>query len=113
MPVIYARIVLTPEQQASGQRKLAARRAAEGRAPAAMATPHRLGQTAAGETAPLSASSCLIHVRDADAVWSALTGLGVTTLEAVEDHGERGAGIRRFLVADPDGNQIRIVSPIP
>lgn len=49
-------------------------------------------------------------VNSADAVHAAYVEAGVTILEAPND---KPWGSREFLVADPDGNVLRIASPLP
>ena len=50
-----------------------------------------------------------IHVRNAAAVWKRLRSEHVTGLEPLQD---QEYGLREFVVTDPDGNRIRIGSPL-
>jgi catechol 2,3-dioxygenase-like lactoylglutathione lyase family enzyme len=51
-----------------------------------------------------------IHVRDAGILWKQLKSQGAPGLGPVED---QPYGLREFVVVDPDGNKIRVGSPIP
>jgi catechol 2,3-dioxygenase-like lactoylglutathione lyase family enzyme len=50
-----------------------------------------------------------IHVRDAGMLWKQLKSQGASGLGPVED---QPYGLREFVVVDPDGNKIRVGSPI-
>jgi uncharacterized glyoxalase superfamily protein PhnB len=51
-----------------------------------------------------------VLVPDAGRLWKQLKSQGAPGLGPVED---REHGLREFVVTDPDGNQIRVGSPIP
>jgi catechol 2,3-dioxygenase-like lactoylglutathione lyase family enzyme len=50
-----------------------------------------------------------VLVRDAGRLWKQLKSQEVAGLGPVEDHAH---GLREFVVIDPDGNRIRVGSPI-
>lgn len=60
---------------------------------------------AAGESPAL----VFIHVQDAAALWKQLMSEHVTGLEPLQD---QDYGLREFVITDPDGNRIRIGSPL-
>jgi catechol 2,3-dioxygenase-like lactoylglutathione lyase family enzyme len=51
-----------------------------------------------------------VLVPDAGRLWKQLKSQGVPGLGPVED---REHGLREFVVTDPDGNRIRVGSPVP
>jgi catechol 2,3-dioxygenase-like lactoylglutathione lyase family enzyme len=56
------------------------------------------------------AGEAFILVPDAGRLWKQLKSQGAAGLGPVED---RSHGLREFVVTDPDGNRIRVGSPIP
>ena len=50
-----------------------------------------------------------IHVQNAAAVWKRLRSEDVTGLEPLQD---QDYGLREFVITDPDGNRIRVGSPL-
>ncbi|UQU67521.1 hypothetical protein COUCH_15155 [Couchioplanes caeruleus] len=56
-----------------------------------------------------AAGQCLVLVTDASAVWKRLRG---DDIAGVGDIADREYGLRDFTLVDPDGNQVRIGSPI-
>jgi catechol 2,3-dioxygenase-like lactoylglutathione lyase family enzyme len=61
------------------------------------------------EDAPTPTSS-YIDARDAGRFWKQLRSAGVEGLGGVEDF---DYGMREFVITDPDGNRVRIGSPLP
>jgi hypothetical protein len=53
---------------------------------------------------------CFVHVSDAVKLWNQLRHLGV---DGVGPIAEQDYGLREFVLTDPDGNQVRIGSPLP
>jgi catechol 2,3-dioxygenase-like lactoylglutathione lyase family enzyme len=51
-----------------------------------------------------------VHVADARRLWKRLKSAGVARIGPVEDQPH---GLREFVATDPDGNRIRMGSPIP
>jgi catechol 2,3-dioxygenase-like lactoylglutathione lyase family enzyme len=51
-----------------------------------------------------------VHVADAGKLWKQLKSAAVAGIGPVEDQPH---GLREFVVTDPDGNRIRVGSPIP
>lgn len=62
-----------------------------------------------GEDSP-SRSQAFLHVSDAASLWKRLKSQEVAGLGPLED---QDYGLREFLVIDPDGNRIRVGSPLP
>ena len=58
----------------------------------------------------VSPSTCFIHVTDAAKLWKQLRDRGV---DGVGDPVDTDYGLREFTLSDPDGNQLRIGSPLP
>jgi catechol 2,3-dioxygenase-like lactoylglutathione lyase family enzyme len=56
-----------------------------------------------------SPTSAFIHVQNAAVLWKELKSNQVTGLEPLQD---QDYGLREFVIVDPDGNRIRIGSPI-
>jgi hypothetical protein len=52
---------------------------------------------------------CFVHVGDAMKLWKQLRLLGVDGVGLVV---EQDYGLREFVLTDPDGNQVRIGSPL-
>jgi catechol 2,3-dioxygenase-like lactoylglutathione lyase family enzyme len=65
--------------------------------------------TTSGEVAS-APGQAFMHVYDAGELWKQLQERGVAGIGPVED---RPTGLREFTVTDPDGNRIRVGSPIP
>ena len=57
-----------------------------------------------------AAGQAFVLVPDAGRLWKQLKSLGAPGLGPVED---REHGLREFVVTDPDGNRVRVGSPIP
>lgn len=55
-------------------------------------------------------STCFVHVADAMKMWKQLRDLGV---EGVGEIADQDYGLREFVLTDPDGNRVRIGSPLP
>jgi catechol 2,3-dioxygenase-like lactoylglutathione lyase family enzyme len=51
-----------------------------------------------------------VHVAEAGRLWKQLKNAAVSGIGPVEDQPH---GLREFVVTDPDGNRIRVGSPIP
>jgi len=51
-----------------------------------------------------------VHVAEAGRLWKQLKSAAVPGIGPVEDQPH---GLREFVVTDPDGNRIRVGSPIP
>jgi hypothetical protein len=54
--------------------------------------------------------TCLVCVTDAMKMWKQLRDLGVYGVGEITD---QDYGLREFVLTDPDGNQIRVGSPVP
>jgi predicted enzyme related to lactoylglutathione lyase len=61
------------------------------------------------EDAP-SPASCYIDAEDAARLWKQLRSRGIDGLGPVQ---EFDYGMREFVITDPDGNRLRVGSPIP
>jgi catechol 2,3-dioxygenase-like lactoylglutathione lyase family enzyme len=61
------------------------------------------------EPGAAGAGQALVLVPDASRLWKQLKSQGAAGLGPVED---REHGLREFVVTDPDGNRIRVGSPI-
>jgi catechol 2,3-dioxygenase-like lactoylglutathione lyase family enzyme len=61
------------------------------------------------EEAPVPAS-CYLDTPDAGRIWKQLRSNDIQGLSPVEDH---DYGMREFVITDPDGNRLRVGSPIP
>jgi uncharacterized glyoxalase superfamily protein PhnB len=62
------------------------------------------------EAGAAAAGQAFVLVPDAGRLWKQLKSQGAPGLGPVED---REHGLREFVVTDPDGNRIRVGSPIP
>src|SRR3954454_17148281 len=62
------------------------------------------------EPAAAGAGQAFVLVPDAARLWKQLKSQGAPGLGPVED---REHGLREFVVTDPDGNRIRVGSPVP
>jgi catechol 2,3-dioxygenase-like lactoylglutathione lyase family enzyme len=62
------------------------------------------------EPGAAGAGQAFVLVPDAARLWKQLKSLGARGLGPV---GDREHGLREFVVTDPDGNRIRVGSPIP
>jgi catechol 2,3-dioxygenase-like lactoylglutathione lyase family enzyme len=58
----------------------------------------------------VTASTCFVHVTDARKMWKQLRDLGV---DGVGEIADQDYGLREFILADPDGNLVRIGSRRP
>jgi len=58
----------------------------------------------------ITPTGCVLRVADATKLWKQLRDLGVDGAGPVD---EQDHGLREFVLTDPDGNRIRISSPIP
>lgn len=57
----------------------------------------------------VTAGACFVHVADALKLWKQLRHLDVDGVGPVVEH---DYGLREFVLTDPDGNQVRIGSPL-
>jgi uncharacterized glyoxalase superfamily protein PhnB len=57
----------------------------------------------------VNSARVFIHVQNAAAIWKRLRSEHVTGLERLQD---QDYGLRQFVITDPDGNRIRIGSPL-
>jgi hypothetical protein len=55
-------------------------------------------------------AGCFVHVADAVKLWKQLRHLGVDGVGPIV---EQDYGLREFVLTDPDGNHVRIGSPLP
>jgi catechol 2,3-dioxygenase-like lactoylglutathione lyase family enzyme len=72
------------------------------------AGPAEVHFTSGGDVA--TPGQAFLHVRDAGRLWKELKSAAVPGIGPVED---KPHGLREFVVTDPDGNRIRVGSPIP
>ena len=61
------------------------------------------------ESAPVPAS-CYLDTPDAGRLWEQLRSNAIEGLGPVEDF---DYGMREFVITDPDGNRLRVGSPVP
>jgi len=72
------------------------------------AGPAEMHFTSDGDVA--SPGQAFVHVADAGRLWKQLKNAAVAGIGPMEDQPH---GLREFVVTDPDGNRIRVGSPIP